>query len=89
MKKYILNGESLRAYAKFLVIDFMSIHPDCNPNATGLTQAEIFRACGLDWDNQESATSSQQQYWLVALLRTLESDGLIERVRESGPWRLK
>ena len=88
MKKYVFQGESLRAKGKSLVIDFMSNHPECQPNSDGLKQSQIFRGCGLDWGNKQSATSSNQQYWLVALLRDLESDGGIERVSESGPWRL-
>lgn len=68
MKKYVFQGESLRAQAKSLVIDFMSNHDDCQPIGTGLKQAEIFRECGLDWGDQERATSSNQQYWLVELL---------------------
>lgn len=89
MKKYILKGESVRAKAKSLVIDFMSSHPECQSNSKGLKQSEIFRSCGLDWGNKLNATSSNQQYWLVALLRELETEGYIERTSESGPWRIK
>lgn len=89
MKKFVFHGESLRSHAKSIVIDFMAIHPDSRSGGEGLKQAQIFRGCGLDWGPQKKATSSNQQYWLVALLRSLESDGLVEQVSESGPWRLK
>lgn len=89
MSKYVFQGASIRAKAKSLVIDFMANHPDCQANSEGIKQSEIFRGCGLDWGDKQSATSSNQQYWLVALLRELESDGHIERVGESGPWRIK
>ncbi|MBT41587.1 MAG: hypothetical protein CMF12_03585 [Idiomarina sp.] len=89
MKNYILKGESIRTSAKSIVLDFMANHQDCQVDSKGLKQSEIFRGCGLDWGNQKSATSSNQQYWLVALLRSLESDGHIERVGESGPWRIR
>ena len=49
----------------------------------------IFRACGFDWGEYEKATSSNQQYWVVALMRELEAEGKVERVSSSGPWRLK
>lgn len=88
MKKYLFQGESLRAEGKSLIIEFMSNHPACQPNSEGLKQSDIFRCCGLDWGDKQSATSSNQQYWLVALLRSLEADGHVERVGESGPWRL-
>lgn len=89
MNGFIMRGESLRTAAKSLVIEFMTSHPACQQNADGLRQSEIFRSCGLDWGNQKSSTSSNQQYWLVGLLRSLESDGITVRVGESGPWRLK
>ncbi|MFM2716994.1 hypothetical protein AB8T41_16310 [Klebsiella pneumoniae] len=45
--------------------------------------------CGFDWGAKPKATSSNQQYWVVALLRELEEDGLVEQIKESGPWRLR
>lgn len=53
-----------------------------------MRQAEIFRACGFDWGECEKATSSNQQHWVVALLRELEAEGPVEQVFQSGPWRL-
>jgi hypothetical protein len=88
MKKYIFQGESIRAQAKALVIDYMEHVPDCRSNSEGQKQSEIIKACGLDWGNKEKATASNQQYWGVALLRELEEQGLVEQITESGPWRL-
>ena len=50
--------------------------------------APIFRACGFDWGPYQKATSTNQQYWVVALMRELEAEGKVERVFESGPWCL-
>ena len=63
------QGNKLRIMAKDLVYDFMKSTSDCAESAPGLTTAEIFRECGMDWDEQPNATSSNQQYWVVALLR--------------------
>jgi hypothetical protein len=43
----------------------------------------------LDWGDYPNATSSNQQYWVVALVRELEAEGKVERISESGPWRLR
>ncbi|WP_323816573.1 hypothetical protein [Cellvibrio sp. NN19] len=88
MEKFKNAGKSLRAEAKVMVRQFMEQHELCAPNSSGLKQAEIFRECGLDWSNKPKATSSNQQYWLVALLKELEEEGVVEQVNESGPWRL-
>ena len=53
-----------------------------------MTQASIFRECGFDWGNYPVATSSNQQYWVVAILRELEKEGKVEQVYKHGPWRL-
>lgn len=89
MRKFQFLGESLRAQAKSIVMEFMESHPECRANGGGLKQSEIFRACGLDWGEKEKATSSNQQYWVVALLRELAEEKIVEQVKESGPWRLR
>ena len=89
MRKIIFLGEALRAQAKSLVIEFMESHPQCAPNSVGMKQSEIFRGCGLVWGEKEKATSTNQQYWVVALLRELSEVQLVEQVRSSGPWRLR
>ena len=83
------KGTKLRLEIKNLVYDFMLKCDDCSNDALGTKQAEIFRACGLDWGEYPNATSSNQQYWLVGLLRDLEKDGKIQRDSVSKHWRLK
>lgn len=89
MKNYLVEGKSLRKQIKALVLDYMKNSSECVSNAKGLPQAEIFRECGLDWGNYPNATSSNQQYWIVALLRELESEGTIQRDNVTKLWRLK
>lgn len=86
---YVSKGTELRREIKELVFDYMSNSPDCRAYDDGLKQAEIFRQCGLDWGEYPNATSSNQQYWIVALLRELESEGKVQRDIESKKWRIK
>jgi hypothetical protein len=88
MENFKNQGKELRELAKTIVMDFMASHPECQPSRKGLKQAEIFRSCGFDWGAKEKATSSNQQYWVVALLRELAEANKVEQVRESGPWRI-
>jgi hypothetical protein len=88
MIEYETRGVEIRGRAKSLVLHFMQAAPDCQPGKEGMKLAQIFRACGFDWGDQKNATSSNQQYWIVALIRTLEAEGKVERISESGPWRL-
>ncbi|EMW0509134.1 hypothetical protein ACVD54_000109 [Enterobacter mori] len=83
------QGLELRTKAKELALAALAKHPDGHINGKGVKQAEVFRLCGLDWGNYPKAPSTQQQYWAVALLRELESEGMVEQVEEKGPWRLK
>ena len=93
MRNYDSDGKALRLQIKELVLDFMKNNEDCLPNAEGMPQADIFRACGLDWGDQSNSTSSQQHFWVVALLRVLENEGKVSRVlKQKGRgynWRLK
>jgi hypothetical protein len=59
------------------------------PGRGGLRLAEIFGECGFEWGDYPKATSSNQQYRVVALVRKLEGEGKVEQVAPSGPWRLK
>ena len=88
MDTYEKQGDEIRTLSKSLVIQFMISHSDCTPTGQGLRQAEIFRRCGFSYGDQDKADPPRQQYWVVALLRDLESEGMVEQVRESGPWRL-
>ena len=86
---YVSKGTELRLAIKELVFDYMKNSPDCAVYADGLKQAEIFRQCGLDWGEYPNATSSNQQYWIVALLRELDSEGNAQRDVDSKKWRIK
>lgn len=86
---YVSKGTELRIAIKELVFDYIKNSPDCAVYADGLKQAEIFRQCGLDWGEYPNATSSNQQYWIVALLRELEAEGKIQRDIGSKKWRIK
>ncbi len=89
MKEFQVRGQALRAQAKALVLEYMQSSSDCQPGREGLRLSPIFRACGFDWGEYPKATSSNQQYWVVALVRELEAEGKVERVSPSGPWRLR
>lgn len=89
MNDLLQQGLELRSKAKELAISALNKHPDGNKNGKGVKQAEVFRLCGLDWGNYPKTLSTQQQYWVVALLRELEAEGLVEQVEDKGPWRLK
>jgi hypothetical protein len=89
MKEFEARGQALRVEAKALVLEYMQSSSDCQPGKEGVRLSPIFRACGFDWGEYPKATSSNQQYWVVALVRELEAEGKVERVSPSGPWRLK
>lgn len=89
MQDFEKRGISIRTQAKTLVLEYMQASIECRPGNEGLRQSQIFRDCGFDWGNYENAPSTQQDYWVVALLRELESEGKVERVKKSGPWRLR
>lgn len=82
------RGINLRSEAKNIVLEFMNSSNECKPQGQGKKQAEIFRDCGLDWGDQGNSASSQQQFWIVALLRVLESDGKVQRDPITKRWRL-
>lgn len=83
------QGLELRIKAKELALAALAKHPDGQKNGKGIKQSEVFKLCGFGWGEKPKATSSNQQYWVVALLRQLEDEGLVEQTKESGPWRLK
>lgn len=89
MKNYFKQGEQLKLQIKGLIFEFMQSSEECASNSTGLKQAEIFRECGLDWGDYPNATSSNQQYWVVGLLRDLEKDNKVQRDMDTKKWRLK
>jgi len=79
------RGAAIPAQAKALVLESLEQHTDARPNGRGIRQAEISRGCGFDWGDFPKATSSNQQYWTVALLKQLESEGKVVQAREPGP----
>jgi methionyl-tRNA synthetase len=88
MSDFESRGVEIRSLAKALVYDFMQATVQCQPNSEGMKQSQIFRGCGFDWGDYPKTTSSNQQYWVGAIVQELQSEGKIERISESGPWRL-
>ena len=88
MINHFSEGENLRTQIKELVYDYMNKTPECSSLSEGIKQAEIFRDCGLDWGEYPNATSTNQQYWIVALLRELEAEGKVKRDPVSKKWTI-
>ncbi len=80
MSQFKQFGKLLREAAKNVILKYMQQEQRYQPQCTGISQAELFRSCGLDWGNYTSATSSNQQYWIVALPRELEAEGRTKRL---------
>lgn len=89
MSKFEERGKAIRAVAKQLLLEYMQENPRCQPNREGMKLAQMFRDCGFDWGDYPKTTSSNQQYWVGAIAWELAKEGKIERVSDSGPWRLK
>lgn len=88
MTDYEAKGKNIKSESKTLILDFMKDTINCHVNGEGMKLAEIFRKCGFDWGTYENATSSNQQYWVVALMRELEYEGLVKRDPETKKWKL-
>jgi len=86
---YENEGAAIREQSKKLVLSFMRNSPECIPCNKGLRQAEIFRECGFDWGDFPNAETTKQQYWIVALLRELETEGTVQRDSDTKYWRLR
>ena len=86
---YKQEGNKLRLEFKNLIYNFMKNSSDCQNFSEGLRQSEIFRSCGMDWGEKQNATSSNQQYWIVALLRELKEENKIQRDNTNKKWRLR
>ena len=76
---YKRRGEELRSLCKKLVYEYMASKDECASDSDGMKQADVFRECGMDWGEKENCTSSNQQYWIVAILRELEQENLVQR----------
>lgn len=88
MTQFETRGLEIRILCKALVLDFMHASPECQPTSGGMKQSAIFKNCGFDWGTYPSVTSSNQQYWIVAILSELKKEGEVERISESGHWRM-
>ena len=86
---YKTKGAELRNEFKDLVYTYMQSKEECLPLSMGMKQADIFRECGMDWSEKANCTSSNQQYCIVAILRTLEEEEKIQRDNDTKKWRLK
>ncbi len=83
------RGEELWNSLKKLVYEYMLSKDECKNFNDGMKQSVIFRECGMDWGEKENCTSSNQQYWILAILRELEEEGKVQRDIISKKWRLK
>lgn len=88
MTEFEKRGKELRNNAKSIILDYMRATPSCGSGNEGMRLAEIFRNCGFDWGDYPKATSTNQQYWVVALVRELQTEGRVEQIKVKGPWRL-
>lgn len=43
----------------------------------------------MDWGEKQNDTSTNQQYWIVALLRELAEENKIQRDNTNKKWRLR
>jgi methionyl-tRNA synthetase len=88
MTQFETRGNEIRNLAKSLVLEFMQATSECQQGKEGMKLAQIFKKCGFDWGDYPKTTSSNQQYWVGAIVSELKAEGKVERVSESGPWRL-
>jgi len=88
MTDFNKQGNELRAKSKDIVLEFMKSKLEHVIHTEGITQTVIFRECGFDWGDYLYSKSTQQQYWVVALLRELEAEGKIVRDKSTKKWRL-
>lgn len=88
MSNFEAIGESIRNQTKVLIFDLMKSSAEYGSGGKGIRTSQIFKSCGLDWGDLPKTRSTAQQYWVVAAIRELEAEGLVERISESGPWRL-
>ena len=85
MAQFSDRGREIWQMVKELVLKYMRSVSDCGVNSKEGKLAVIFRECGFDWGDYPKNTSSNQQYWVAALLQELIKEGLVKRVSESGP----
>jgi len=88
MTKFENKGREIRELCKSHVLEFMQSKVECQPGSPGMKQSQIFKSCGFEWGSYPAITSSNQQYWIVAILSALKEEGKVERISDGGPWRL-
>jgi len=81
-------GAQIRTATADAIYEYMESESVCRSSQEGLRAAHIFRECGFDWGEHEGATSTNQQYWVVAALRHLEASGRVVRDSATKKWRL-
>lgn len=86
MENYASVGNAIRMLAKQIALDYLKNQP--GENEKSASAADIFHNCGFSWGDCENAADSQQQYWVVGLLRSLEEDGKIRRDSATKKWYL-
>lgn len=82
------EGEKIRNMLKDLVYGYMCAKEIRFKHGDGMRQAEIFRECGMDFGEKPNCTSSNQQYYIVAILRELEEEGKVKRDESTKKWML-
>ena len=86
--RFMKNGFYIRRNSKEVVLEYMQSRDECDPQGSGIKLGEIFRACGFDWGDYQNASSTDQQYWIIALMRELEKEKKVQRDAETNLWRL-
>jgi len=62
-----------------IIIKFMQNNVQGSSYGSGIKLSDLFRLCGFSCRDKENAASSQQKYWIVAAMRTLEEKGIVKR----------
>ena len=86
--KFMQSGYYLRRNSKEVVMDYLKSKEECRAQGSGIKLAEIFRECGFGWGDYPNATSTDQQYWVIALMRELEKEGKVQRDAGTNLWKL-
>lgn len=81
-------GEKIRKQSRGYVYEYMKSKLECSRNGTGLYYSELFLRCGFNWGDYVGAESFRQQYWFMALLRSLEKDGWAQCDPTGKRWKL-
>ena len=86
--KFMQSGYYLRRNSKEVVMDYLKSKEECGSHGSGVKLSEIFISCGFGWGEYPNATSTDQQYWVIALMRELEKEGKVQRDAVTNLWKL-